>query len=662
MNIRFLIFIIMLLPIHLWAKFAANNNTGGIAPTHFIKTYPSLKANQPPTGPSNKWVWNSHVYFHQPFTDTNLCAGASFNVFDSTTATYSASNVFTVQLSDAAGNFSNPIAIGSFNSTSAVTITCTIPANTPSGGAYRIRVVASNPADTSADNGKDILITNLGALTAGTNSPVCYGDSLKLFANDTTLATTFIWTTPIGSHIYAQNPNTAFAQFADTGNYIIAAILNACMYTDTLHVTVKSRPAPPQLSSNSPICVGDTLYLYSFDSTGGVYYVWNGPVGFSSGFQNPVISNSSIYNSGTYTLKVTATNNCSFTDSIQIAVNPLPGIPTASTNAPLCAGDSLKLYASDTGSGLIWFWLGPNNFQTAVQNPGIAGVSLSDTGYYTVRAILNGCITLAGVHVSVNPKPAFPGISSNTPVCVGHAINLSASSTTAGVQFFWLGPNSFTSAQQYPTISNATIPDSGIYKVYTVLGNCVSDTDYTIVSVQSSTSPTVSISSNPAVVVAGLPTLFTANITNGGAYPSIQWLANGSPLTGYTVNPCYITPAAGDIISVYIISSNICANPNNATSNNITVKTPELLSEGIGVNLYPNPNKGNFTVKAKLLQSETIGMKIIDLNGKILFQDVLMAKQEMVEQSFQLKLPAGHYQVIFGNDKGATSTRPLVVE
>ena len=49
--------------------------------------------------------------------------------------------------------FNTPTTLGSVTSTTAQTITGTIPNNTPYGGNYRIRVVASNPIQSGSDNG-----------------------------------------------------------------------------------------------------------------------------------------------------------------------------------------------------------------------------------------------------------------------------------------------------------------------------------------------------------------------------------------------------------------------------------------------------------------------------------------------------------------------------
>lgn len=93
------------------------------------------------------------------------CSTGSAGTIDYlSTGTLNLGNTFTIELSDAAGNFSNPIIIGSLTSTSpAGTLNFEIPQALPSGGGYRIRVVASDVAVTSPDNGSDISVSLTGS-------------------------------------------------------------------------------------------------------------------------------------------------------------------------------------------------------------------------------------------------------------------------------------------------------------------------------------------------------------------------------------------------------------------------------------------------------------------------------------------------------------------
>lgn len=98
---------------------------------------------------------------------TRICAGATISVpyTVSSCVTLGAGNIFTAQLSDASGSFASPVNIGTLTSMVAGTINATIPAGTPSGANYRIRIISSAPP-LGVDNGVDITIsTNCGGLT-----------------------------------------------------------------------------------------------------------------------------------------------------------------------------------------------------------------------------------------------------------------------------------------------------------------------------------------------------------------------------------------------------------------------------------------------------------------------------------------------------------------
>lgn len=104
-----------------------------------------------------------------PFT----IAGGGFN----------SGNVFTAQLSNSTGSFASPVNIGSLTSTSAGTISATIPANAISGTGYRIRVISNNPSIIGSSNATNISIIAPPSISTSTNTlngfsyPVGYGPS-----------------------------------------------------------------------------------------------------------------------------------------------------------------------------------------------------------------------------------------------------------------------------------------------------------------------------------------------------------------------------------------------------------------------------------------------------------------------------------------------------
>jgi hypothetical protein len=92
-----------------------------------------------------------------PFCISNTADG-SINVPFTATGSFNADNVFIAQLSNASGNFSAPIEIGTLNSATPSTINAVIPAGTLNGTGYRIRVVSTRPEVTGAVNGSNLAV------------------------------------------------------------------------------------------------------------------------------------------------------------------------------------------------------------------------------------------------------------------------------------------------------------------------------------------------------------------------------------------------------------------------------------------------------------------------------------------------------------------------
>lgn len=88
-----------------------------------------------------------------------VCASSNIAVPFDAKGYVDGANVFTAQLSDAAGSFANPVNIGTLSNTASGTIMATIPVGTPPGTGYRIRIASSHPVFTGPDNGVNIAVT-----------------------------------------------------------------------------------------------------------------------------------------------------------------------------------------------------------------------------------------------------------------------------------------------------------------------------------------------------------------------------------------------------------------------------------------------------------------------------------------------------------------------
>lgn len=113
---------------------------------------------------------------------TELCEGGTFDLPYTAQGQFSTGNVFSVELSDGAGDFTSPLIIGSVMADASGSIVCTLPVGIEPGSAYRIRVVSSAPAVIGAVNVQDISISVAPSAGDDASIQVCGSDaSFPLF-------------------------------------------------------------------------------------------------------------------------------------------------------------------------------------------------------------------------------------------------------------------------------------------------------------------------------------------------------------------------------------------------------------------------------------------------------------------------------------------------
>src|SRR5690606_34621316 len=140
-----------------------------------------------------QFLTDTLVYIKQPYNDTALCIGDTLKLQYGAMQKFRSSNSFTVQLSNSSGSFASPTTIGTAATNTGGVLNCPIPNVTPGSG-YRVRIIATAPADTSTDNLKNIKIYPKPANFSGTsNSPVCTNDTLRLNSGSTTGGVTYTW-------------------------------------------------------------------------------------------------------------------------------------------------------------------------------------------------------------------------------------------------------------------------------------------------------------------------------------------------------------------------------------------------------------------------------------------------------------------------------------
>ena len=334
---------------------------------------------------------DSNIYITQG-SSTNKCTGDTINIQFIVTKPMQSGNVFTLQLSNAAGSFGTPVNIGTLTSTTGGTITGTIPAGTPSGTGYRLRIVASTPSKTSDPTVANLTIgTKPANLIANSNWNVCQNANIQLSGTFTGSGTyTYSWTGPnsyTGNTLFATIPN---AQTAAAGVYTLTVTNNGCSSSDTAQVNIITPPAKPTASTNAPICEGQSLTLNAA-SVANATYGWTGPGGYTSSAQNNVRSSATTGMSGNYVVTATSTlTGCKSTDTLSVTVKALPAFVSATNNGPICSGTLLTLNGNTSSNNTTWVWTGPNSFYSTLQSPFITAASTAAAGTYYATVTLNG--------------------------------------------------------------------------------------------------------------------------------------------------------------------------------------------------------------------------------------------------------------------------------
>ncbi|MBW7912446.1 MAG: gliding motility-associated C-terminal domain-containing protein, partial [Taibaiella sp.] len=414
---------------------------------------------------------------------------------------------------------------------------------------------------------------NSPVVATNNNTPICEGDTLKLFASADSSGVTWSWTGPLSFSSTTQNPVISNALPTQSGMYMLTATKNNCTSeADTTVVIVHPTPVTPLANNNSPLCAGSMLQLISSTIPGATYY-WTGPQSFSSSAQMPAITNADTFHSGDYIVYVTVNNCPSSKDTTSVVVHHIPEIDTFEyTNPTTCAGTQGTITLKGLRSNLLYTVdfnrngsaQAPKNINTS--STGDLIITGLNAGVYSgIRVTLNNCTSDSIPPIILN-DPNAPGAyaSNNTAICQGDTLQLTATADSTGVSWQWGGPSSYSSTTQNPSVLNALPVMSGTYTLTVTKNNCIS-IDTTTVIVHPTPPTPVAVSNSP--LCSGDTLLLIAPIVAGGTYSwtgpksfttssqnpsinSIDTTHKGNYIVTVSVNGCLSLPDT-EVVSIY---------------------------------------------------------------------------------------------------------------
>jgi gliding motility-associated-like protein len=389
-----------------------------------------------------------------------------------------------------------------------------------------------------------ITVNALPTPTATNTGPYCPGNTIQLNVG---AFSTYTWSGPGPYSSNIQNATQANAQTTNGGNYTVAVTdANGCTNTAVTNVVVNPTPVVV-IGSNSPVCLNNAINL---TSNGGTGYAWSGPNSFSSALQNPTIPSATIADAGVYTVTVTSLG-CTNTGTVNVTVTT----PTtsASNTGPYCAGATITFSAPAATS---YSWSGPGGYTSNVQNATRPGSTPAMSGTYSLIVSIGTCTANATTNVIVNALPT-PTAGSNSPVCVGQAINLTGSSA---VTYTWAGPSGFTSNVQNPVIPMCGLPNGGTNTLTVTDANGC--TNFVTVNVVVNPLPNIVVN-NPTVCVNQ-----AINLTSNGG-TTYSWSGPNS-FSSNLQNPT-VPSATLNMAGQYTVLVTSAAGCTNTGVSNVTV-------------------------------------------------------------------------------------------
>ncbi len=387
------------------------------------------------------------------------------------------------------------------------------PAQTLNSGNYTVTVTKGICSNSNSVNVVVNQTPSTPVLTS--TSPVCSGDLLTLSATASPSTGTWHWSGPNGFTSLTEFPSILSVSTYATGTYTVYEVSNGCYSpVSTIDVIVNSTPDVPLEYSNSPVCQGDTLKLFASDDTAGVNFSWAGPLSFISLDQNPIIPGALPTQTGIYTVTATL-GGCSATQQVTATVIPSP-VLVATSNSPVCSGDTLKLNAT-SAAGNTFVWTGPFSFTGAGSGPTRYPAVPEDGGVYIVTVTdANGCHTTGTDSVAVVNSPEAPWVNWLTYCQYAYAPPLMAVDATS---VLWYASGTGGSPTAIAPTPNTAVP--GIYFFY--LNQTKSGCSSPIDSIQVQVNPRPVTTLTPAVAAICPHDSVAYTAVDADPYATYRW-------------------------------------------------------------------------------------------------------------------------------------------
>ncbi|MEX1187916.1 MAG: T9SS type A sorting domain-containing protein, partial [Bacteroidia bacterium] len=407
-------------------------------------------------------------------------------------------------------------------------------------------------------------------ITTAGSSTICNGQSVTINSSGAS-GVTYQWRLN-GIDIAGQTASSISAGSAGAYSLFVTDGQGCTATSNVVNIVVGQNPTPVASSTgNTTICGSGSVALSTTTLTGGSYqWLLNG---------SPIIGATqntySATQSGAFSVSVTNSAGCSGSSN-SITVNVVANVTASISNAgitTICQGSSTTLSINTQVGNTIQWRLNGNPINGANSQT----YSATEAGTYTAT-VSNGptCnATSNSITISVVAGPsATISAAGATTFCTGGNVQLNVT-PVSGASYQWQNNGSSILGA---VSSNFTATQSGMYTAIVSTVACAATSNAISVTVNQAPTSTV-FANGPTSFCQGNSVLLTGPTGVGLSY---QWINNGNPIGGATLDSYTATTSGNYVLSV---TQNGCTSNSSATQ--VTVTPPP--SSSITVN-------GNATV------------------------------------------------------------------
>ena len=298
------------------------------------------------------------------------------------------------------------------------------------------------------------------------NASYCSGSAIQLTLQNTESGVDYLWTGPNGISVTNDTLTITNSALVNSGDYQVTPVRNGCQGTaSTISISIQQTPEA-NLGPDLQVCEGTPVTLDPGTGISGLTYLWN-----TGSSDSSIVVNST----GEYTVEVSNGSICVARDTINVQFNIQPGQPVISGDFQYCEGENAQ-FGTTAPVGVSVSWTGPNGFSFIGDQVNIAGVNVSQSGYYKAVLFSPGCLgTADSVLISVAGNPSVE-LGADTTTCSGTPVILSAPDAP-GLTYLWTGGS---------TASQISVSGSGVYYLTVTNSGQCSATDSVTVTIKPS--------------------------------------------------------------------------------------------------------------------------------------------------------------------------------